>query len=303
MRTGGTEMGKKAAALILALVLLAGACPVLAEDGYRPAAGNEEGFVRLLTDLYLAARNPSGETGQTVAADLAAIRSVSETDGEIAASIADHWERTFLNPDYRPCLYGGGERAEELLQSGIPDSRTHAFVVPGYELRDGKMTRELKGRCDAAAAAARAYPEAILVCSGGATGSNNPKNHTEAGLMKRYLVRTCGIDESRIFTDEKAISTLENAVNTFRILREQGVRTFTVVTSSYHQRWGQALYSAMAAVCRGTQGYEAELVGDYSYEMEPKELFRDDAKWAAAQLGTLLQLPKAAVEQIRRAAD
>ena len=51
---------------------------------------------------------------ELLAAERSAVRFRALSDGEIAASIADHWERTFLDPDYRPCLYGGGERAEEL---------------------------------------------------------------------------------------------------------------------------------------------------------------------------------------------
>ena len=46
-----------------------------------------------------------------------------------------------------------------------------------------------------AAIAARVFPDSILVCSGGATGDNNPERHTEAGLMKQYLAGTCGIPQ------------------------------------------------------------------------------------------------------------
>ena len=96
------------------------------------------------------------------------------------------------------------------------------------------------------------------ICSGGATGPNNPDGHTEAGLMKEYLVRACGIDTSRIFTDESAMTTLENAENTFEILRAKGIRTITIVTSDYHQKWGQVLYNALAAVYAQRYGYSVE---------------------------------------------
>lgn len=45
----------------------------------------------------------------------------------------------------------------EITDSGIPDTSSHAFIVLGYELKDGEMTDELKGRCKAAAAAAKMY--------------------------------------------------------------------------------------------------------------------------------------------------
>ena len=86
-------------------------------------------------------------------------------------------------------------------------------MVLGYELLNGGMTDELKGRCDAAAAAAKTFPASLLVCSGGATGQNNPQRHTEAGLMKDYLVDECGIAAERVFTDERALTTAENIIS------------------------------------------------------------------------------------------
>ena len=229
--------------------------------------------------------------GARIEADLAAIGAVNGRDGELARAIAEHWQKSFLDADNPLCLYQGGRDAPELAGSGIPDSRTHAFVVLGYELMDGQMQSELVGRCEAAAAAARSYPSAILVCSGGATGPNNPEGHTEAGLMKQYLTEQCGIDEGRIFIDERAMTTQENAVNTFEILKEQGVHTMTIVTSSYHQRWGESVYHTLAELCR-REGYPVEMVGSYSYETEPTvEAFRQSAQIAAMQMAGILQLP------------
>ena len=231
--------------------------------------------------------------------DLAAIQTVSEADYPVAKSIADHWRQVYLDPSYALCCHGEGDSAPELSEAGIPDERTHAFVVLGYELMNGEMTDELKGRCDAAAAAARSFPNAILVCSGGATGPNNPEKHTEAGLMKRYLAEVCGIDESRIFTDERAMTTAENAVNTFAILKAQGVKSMTIVTSSYHQRWGQALYNALAALYEQQQGYHARLIGNYCFDTQPSvDAFLHDDWFAIFQLGQILGLPRAQMAQL-----
>ncbi len=160
---------------------------------------------------------------------------------DVAPAIVECWKKIYLDPEYKLNVYGTDDPAELDLYG------VHAFVVLGFQLKDGEMTEELMGRCDAAAAAAKAFPDSILVCSGGATGDNNPEGHTEAGLMKDYLVEQCGIEADRIFIDEAAMTTAENAINTFRILREQGIETITIVTSSYHQRSGQTLYNSMAA--------------------------------------------------------
>ena len=217
----------------------------------------------------------------------------------MAKAIADHWRQVYLDPAYALCCHGEGDLAPELAEAGIPDERTHAFVVLGYELQDGEMTEELKGRCEAAAAAARSFPNAILVCSGGATGPNNPEKHTEAGLMKQYLVEVCGIEESRIFTDERAMTTAENAVNTFAIMKDQGVESMTIVTSSYHQRWGQALYNALAAIYEQQQGYHARLIGNYCFDTQPSvDAFLHDDRFAIYQLGEILDLPQAQMERL-----
>ena len=283
-------MKMKLSALILALALLLCA-PALAED-YHISEDNMTNFTNLLTGMMQAYEQPSEGDNAFFDMALEAIGSVSDTDLELATAILDHWRSVYLNPNYPLYLYQGEESAETLAVTNIPDSPTHAFVVLGYELKDGEMTDELIGRCNAAAAAARAYPTTILVCSGGATGDNNPEMHTEAGMMRDYLRNVCGIDEARIFTDERAMTTLENAVNTFAILREQGVQTLTVVTSAYHQRWGQVLYNAMAALQRLGSGYSAELVGNYSFPIEAPEQFRQDDRFALRQLSSMLGLPR-----------
>lgn len=253
-----------------------------------------ETLCQLLEDLLMAKEQPGSEDEAHIEADLSAVQAVSEGDYPVAKAIADHWRQVYLDPAYALCCHGEGDLAPELAEAGIPDERTHAFVVLGYELQDGEMTDELKGRCEAAAAAARSFPNAILVCSGGATGPNNPEKHTEAGLMKQYLVEVCGIEESRIFTDERAMTTAENAVNTFAIMKEQGIESMTIVTSSYHQRWGQALYNALAAIYEQQQGYHARLIGNYCFDTQPSvEVFLKDDWFAVYQLGEILGLSRA----------
>ena len=110
--------------------------------------------------------------------------------------------------------------------------------------------------------------------------------------MRDYLTEVCGLDSGRIFIDERAMSTLENAVNTFRILREQGAHTMTIVTSSYHQRWSEAVYNAQAAVVRQESGYSVTLTQGFSYDTEPGvEAYRHGARIAAMQIAGILGIP------------
>ena len=259
---------------------------------------NAANFGKLLTDLVTACETPSDADEQTIRADLDAIEAADRKDLAVAESIADHWMSVYADPDFRLYCWQGGEKADELNGVGIPDSRTHAIVVLGYALRDGEMQPELIGRCEAAAAMARSFPSAILACSGGATGENNSDGNTEAGLMKQYLIEQCGIDASRIYTDEEAMTTAENAVNTLKILRKNGIKTMTVVTSSYHQRRGRTLYSLIAELYRQQHGYSVGIVGNYCYEVENVlPIYEWDDRIAVMQMAQILELP----EEVTRA--
>ena len=154
---------------------------------YRISDGNRINFGHLLSDLLDAYENNTPSEDEKLIFDLEIIKAVSPRDYAVAKSITEHWAKVYLDHDYKLIMYSGEGTAPELNESGIPDSSAHAFVVLGYELRDGEMTDELKGRCDAAAAAAKEFPNTILVCSGGATGANNPEGHTEAWTMKDDL--------------------------------------------------------------------------------------------------------------------
>lgn len=233
--------------LLLLAALLILPCVALAEET------EEVSYAVLLVDMVKAAERPSAQTVSRLERDMAVL------DEPVAVAVARRWEQVYVDPGYRLRLFGQDD------PETIPVRGRHAFVVLGYQLVDGQMTEELKGRCEAAAAAARAFPDSLLVCTGGATGGNNPEQHTEAGLMKAYLAETCGIDPARILTEEEAMTTSENAINVTAILQAQQVETLTVVTSDYHQRRGQTLYAAMAARCRVEQGYDLEVVGDWSY--------------------------------------
>ena len=278
--------------LILLLALLLPAAGTAQAGEYRIAKANETAFLDLLSQLQEAYENPAEGDWEAVEATLETIRAASADDYDVARSVADHWKAVYLDPEYELCVYGEGETAEELEATEPIFGQKHAFVVLGYELKDGKMQPELKGRCRAAAAAARSYPDALLICSGGATGSNNPDFNSEAGLMKQYLVFRCGIESSRILTDTRAMSTLQNAENTFAILRKRGIETITVVTSTYHQRWGQVLYNAMSALYEKRYGFSVRIVGNYCYDTEPdREAYRHDARFAIRQLTQMLGLP------------
>ena len=255
---------------------------------------NAENFGALVMDLVRAYEIPSEENVQMIEADLEAIRAVREDDYATARALTDTWQEIYMNPDYRLFIYGKDDPAV-LEEFGVVNSPSQAIVILGFALADGAMQPELVSRCDAAAALAEAFPKAIVVCSGGATGKNNPDKHTEAGLMKEYLTETCGIDASRIYTDEEAMTTVENVRKTFEILEKQGVHTMTIVTSLYHQKRSQALYGVMTRIYLKERDYSIRSVGNFCFEKTDASNSTPDHRLAIQGMVELLHLPKEAV--------
>ena len=252
------------------------------------AALGEKTFADLIIDLVLASENPCEETINQIDCDTEAMKD------ELALSIAENWKEVWINPEYHLNLFGEDDPAL------LPITGRHAFVVLGFQLKDGEMTDELKGRCNAAAAAAKVFPDSILVCTGGATGENNPENHTEAGMMKQYLTDVCDIAPERIFTDERAMDTVENARNTLEILKAHAIETMTIVTSSYHQRRGETLHQAMAAKFKQKYGYSVYVTGNFSFYVEKDEQSQqNEMRITMIQLCSILELPEEQTEQIR----
>lgn len=213
---------------------------------------------RLLDKLLSVYKEPSESLLRQIDEDLA------ETEDPVLAAVAGYWKEIYLDPSFR--LYYDNVDDPALLE--IPDPVKHAFVVLGYCLKDGEMEPELKKRCKAANTVAIAFPDAILICTGGPTGTNNPDRHTEAGLMGRYLKKSFGIPSSRIFLDEAARTTVENAVNSFRILRDKGIESITLVTSGYHMRWALMIFHAAAEQSR-LDGYSVDIVGNWCCDVPP----------------------------------
>lgn len=256
------------------------------------SAENASNFASLLTDIVWAYESPSGESAASIDSDLTEIQAVSELDYELASSIVDNWNSVFLDPGYQLYCYQGSDMAPEVAGVGIPDSPSHAIVILGYELQNGQMQDELIGRLDAAASLANAYPQTLIFCSGGATGVNNTSGNTEAGLMHDYLVDECGIDPSRVFVDDRAMTTAENALNTFAMMKDNGVHSMTIVTSSYHMRWGQAVYNVVAALYSSRVDYEIVSIANYCYDTEPSlEIYSRGDRFAAHQIGEIIELP------------
>lgn len=124
------------------------------------------------------------------------------------------------------------------VESGV------AIVILGYALNpDGSMDKKLIERLKAGLLAAKAYPNAPLIVSGGVAQSGV----TEAYTMQKWL-KINGISQNRIIIEDKSFDTLTNAINTMQILQEKHLDKVILVSSANHIRRATALFQEVATV-------------------------------------------------------
>ena len=73
------------------------------------------------------------------------------------------------------------------------------------------------------------------------TGGVPQNNKTEGDLMKQWLIEK-GVDASRIYSDNYARSTVENALFSRYSLAKHEIKHAVLISSGSHVRRGQALF-------------------------------------------------------------
>ena len=176
----------------------------------------------------------------------------SSTDNEALLSelrsinprTADKWEQ-ILN------VWAGVNEGvvinEGVLPDGLPDTDELCIVVLGFQLNsDGSMRGELTERLNVALESAMKYPNALVLCTGGGTASQN-ETATEAGAMAAWLEQN-GIAGDRIIVEDQSMSTAQNAIYSLDILTADypQVSSLAIVTSDYHIPNAVLLFDAEA---------------------------------------------------------
>ena len=113
------------------------------------------------------------------------------------------------------------------------DAPVSAVIVLGAGVNGETPSLTLRTRIDAAAAYLEEHPDVPVVLSG---GQGPGEAITEAECMRRALVRR-GVDESRLYPEERSTSTQENLRYSRAILEELGVDPawrVAIVTSDFH---------------------------------------------------------------------
>ena len=155
---------------------------------------------------------------------LDALEAESPAEGALWRRIMTDWAR----------LNEAGFEDHRVLPDDLSQDDSLCIVVFGYGLgADGSIQPELEDRLYVALNAARQYPNAYVAVTGGQT--SEVAGVTEGGQMAAWL-RAQGVAESRLIVEDQALSTTQNAANTYKLLTSAypQVKTLAVVTSDYH---------------------------------------------------------------------
>ena len=156
---------------------------------------------------------------------------------------ADKWQKIM---DLWQSVKSGLVLNDGVLPDGLAETDELCLVVLGFQLNpDGSMRSELVERLKVALASANKYPNALVVCTGGGTASQEP-SATEAGRMADWLVEN-GIAPERIIIEDRSLTTAQNAIFTFDLLAQYPqVRQIAIISSDYHIETGTLLFGAEA---------------------------------------------------------
>lgn len=199
-------------------ILIACLCLCLLGGSVPAAQAAEETDPQRLLGAYCA--NDSGK----IESCLDALEAESPAEGALWRRIMTDWAR----------LNEAGFEDHRVLPDDLPQDDSLCIVVFGYGLdADGSIRPELEDRLYVALNAARQYPDAYVAVTGGQT--SEVAGVTEGGQMAAWL-RAQGVAESRLIVEDQALSTTQNAANTYKLLTSAypQVKTLAVVTSDYH---------------------------------------------------------------------
>ena len=213
---------RRIAFLVLMCICVAAMLPCKAEEGYAPA--------RPLIERVVASYGSSGERDKPALFELVAL---DPALGLKWMRILDLWETPVT--------------VNSELPDDLPKDDSLCLVALGYRLNtDGSMRNELIERLKVVLAASQKYPNAFIICTGGATAINNP-SATEAGRMAEWL-RWQGVEARRLIVEDQSLTTAQNAAFSFEILADNypQIRQLAIISSDYHIATGALLFGAAA---------------------------------------------------------
>ena len=150
------------------------------------------------------------------------------------------------------------------------------------------MQQELIDRLMVTLESSIKYPNASIVVTGGGTSPADPSK-TEGEEMAKWLIAH-GVDENRIIVENKAPTTVGNATNTFRLLKEKPeIKSIAMISSSSHIQRAVAIFQAVFQL----EAYKAntdaiEILNNTSCPVDRQETLRQQMNSVTEAINTCL---------------
>ena len=127
-----------------------------------------------------------------------------------------------------------------------PPKDNATVVVLGCQVRGDNPSLLLYKRIETAFEYLKANPDTKCVASG---GQGSDENISEAECIKKYLVNM-GIDESRIYIENRSVNTNENIAFSADIIKKNGLNeNMAIVTDGFHEMRAALIAKRMGYEC------------------------------------------------------
>jgi len=127
--------------------------------------------------------------------------------------------------------------------TAIPKKNLKYIIILGAQIRGKNITGSLKRRLDKGLRYLQENPQTLCIVSG---GKGKGEDISEAEAMADYL-KSCGIEEERIYMEEKSTTTWENLMFSKQFIEDLDQDKIGIVSNNFH------IYRAMKMA--GMQGY------------------------------------------------
>lgn len=255
---------KKITKIILSFLLVLN---VLCSTNNIQASDNYNALLSQLLGYYI---NYKQEASTDIERVLKQMEALDYEQAQIHKGLIQEWmnvnESDYVNVAARNEIQEitSDELPQSLLKanSNIEDDATNAIVVLGLVLNDdGTMQDELVGRVQVGYALALQYPNMKVILTGG-QGRNGI---TEAQAMSEWFIEK-GFDESRLILESEASDTVNNALLTYNILKENNIDSMILVTSDYHIQRGSMCFNATFAKNALNDQVDYEIIANCGYD-------------------------------------
>ena len=248
---------KRILCVLTAVMFLLSAVPAFAEN-----TREQTDEAQLIKDLILYYGCHGEAAAEEINDLLSALKESSPSAGKLWEDIMNYWKYT--NTDLVINMKNPPE--------GLSEDDSLALVILGGALNaDGSMRDELLGRLQVGLDFAKKYPNAYVVCTGGATAKEN-KDVTEAGQMGAWLLEH-GLEKNRLILEDRSLSTIDNAQYTMEILHKEypQVAALAIVSSDYHIARAVLLFETASLM----KAYEVRVVSNCA-SSAPDKNYTDD---------------------------